>query len=155
MKKHLILFVIILSPLFAITNSNAQTSWELGVRFGESGSVEATIPLGKSIRLQPAVYFYDRYAAAAYFDWMFKLSDGPSGLKFYPGVGPEFYFENRFDFSVAGNFGAEYAFEFPLTVGFDWRPALRLTNGADFYGGNWGFTARFRFGEYVKFEKAD
>ena len=52
-----------------------------------------------SPRLQPVVYFYDRLGAAAYFDWMFKLSDGPEGLKFYPGVGPEFYFDNQFDFA--------------------------------------------------------
>jgi len=155
MKKQLLLVVFVLGAIFSFTNSQAQTSWELGVRFGESGSVEATIPLSKNARLQPAVYFYDRVGAAAYFDWMFKLSDGPSGLKFYPGVGPEFYFDNRFDFAVAGNFGAEYAFEFPLTVGFDWRPGFRFTNGADFNANNWGITARFRFGEYVKFEKAD
>ena len=28
-------------------------------------------------------------AVGAFFDWLFTLSEGPSGLKFYPGVGPE------------------------------------------------------------------
>ena len=155
MKKLFVLSAIILCCLFVFDDSKAQTSWELGVRFGERGSVEATIPLGKAPRLQPAVYFYDRFGFAGYFDWMFKLKDGPTGLKFFPGVGPEFFFDHDFDFSIAGNFGVEYAFEFPLTIGFDWRPAIFMTHGIGFYGGNWGLSARFRFGEYVKFEKTN
>ena len=64
-------------------------------------------------------------------------------------------FGNRFDFRVVGDFGIEYSFEFPITIGFDWRPGVEFTNGAEFIAYNWGFTARFRFGEGVKFEKAD
>jgi hypothetical protein len=37
-----------------------------------------------------------------------------------------------FDFHIAGDFGAEYSFKFPLTVGFDWRPAFRVTDGFKF-----------------------
>ena len=69
---------------------------------------------------------------------MFALSDGPTGLKFYPGVGPEFYFGNDFDFDIAGNFGAEYSFKFPLTVAFDWRPGFRVTDSFNFKTNNWG-----------------
>ena len=86
---------------------------------------------------------------------MFALSGGPTGLKFYPGVGPEVWFGNSFDFSIAGDFGVEYAFEFPLTIGFDWRPGFMLTDGFDFKTSNWGFSARFRFGKGVKFVKAN
>lgn len=155
MKKLVILSLIITGAILLHSKAKAQASWEVGVRFGDRGSVEATIPVGLAPRLQPAVYFYDRFGIAGYFDWMFKLNDGPSGLKFFPGVGPEFFFEGDFDFAVAGNFGVEYAFDFPLTIGFDWRPAIFLTNSNGFYGGNWGLSARFRFGEAVKFEKAN
>jgi hypothetical protein len=76
-------------------------------------------------------------------------------LKFYPGVGPEFWFGNDFDFDIAGDFGVEYSFDFPLTIGFDWRPGFRLTDSFRWKSGNWGFIARFRFGEGVKFTRVD
>jgi hypothetical protein len=159
MKKLIILSFLILGSVFMYNKSNAQASWEAGVRFGERGSIEATIPVGMAPRLKPVVYFYgpiNDFGIAAYFDWMFKLSDGPSGLKFFPGVGPEFYFGNdQFNMGVAGDFGVEYAFSFPLTIGFDWRPLLYFTNSHNFKAGNWGLIARFRFGEAVKFEKTD
>jgi hypothetical protein len=132
----------------------AQSNWEVGARFGSDIALDFTIPLAASPRLHPAIYF-DRFGVGGYFDWMFALSDGPSGLKFYPGVGPEFFFENGFDFDIAGDFGVEYSFDFPLTVGLDWRPGFRVTDGFTFKYGNWGLMARFRFGDGVKFVKAD
>lgn len=159
MKKLIILSFVIIGSVFAYNDLKAQASWEVGARFGSRGSVEATVPLGAAPRLQPAVYFYgssglpNDFGIAGYFDWMFKLSDGPSGLKFFPGVGPEFFFDNQFNVSIAGNFGVEYAFEIPLTIAFDWRPAIFLTNSHGFEAANVGISARFRFGESVKFEK--
>lgn len=161
MKKLIILSFIVIGSVFMYNKSNAQASWELGARFGTRGSVEATIPLGMAPRLQPAVYFYgtssipNDFGIAGYFDWMFKISEGPSGLKFFPGIGPEFFFDNQFNFSVAGNFGVEYAFAIPLTLAFDWRPAIFFTNSHGFEAANVGVSARFRFGEAVKIEKAD
>ena len=84
---------------------------------------------------------------------MFSLSGGPTGLKFYPGLGPEFFFGNNFDFHIAGDFGAEYSFKIPLTIGIDWRPGFKVTDGFRFKSSNWGLIARFRFGEGVKFVK--
>ena len=153
MKKRIVLFVIMLGSVFIFTESKAQASWELGIRYGDRGSVEATIPLGIAPRIKPSVYFSDRFGMAGYFDWMFSLNDGPSGLKFFPGVGPEFYFEGDFDFAAAGDFGVEYAFKFPITIGIDWRPAIFLTNSRGFEADHWGFSARFRFGDSVKFTK--
>jgi hypothetical protein len=70
-------------------------------------------------------------------------------------VGPEFYFGNGFDTAAAGNFGIEYSFQFPLTIGFDWRPRFMFTDQFKFNSNNWGFSARFRIGEGVKFVKAN
>ena len=154
--KHLfgINILVILILIGFVPELKAQSNWEAGVRFGDNFSVDLTIPLAASPRLHPAIYF-DRFGIGTYFDWMFALSGGPTGLKFYPGVGPEFYFENDFDFHIAGNFGAEYSFDFPLTIGFDWRPGFRVTEGFGFKSGNWGFSARFRIGEGTKFVKAN
>jgi hypothetical protein len=149
--------VTLLFALFFLGSSTelkAQSNWELGVRFGDDIAIDATIPLAASPRLHPSVYF-DRFGFGTYFDWMFALSGGPTGLKFYPGVGPEFFFENSFDFHIAGDFGVEYSFDFPLTVGFDWRPGFAVTEGFDFKTSNWGFIARFRFGEGTRFVRVD
>ena len=146
--------IIIMGLFFAFSSVKAQSNWEAGMRFGNDISIDLTIPLGLSPRLHPAIYF-DRFGVGGYFDWMFSLSEGPSGLKFYPGVGPEFFFGNSFDFHIAGDFGAEYSFKFPLTIGFDWRPGFKVTEGFEFKYNNWGIIARFRFGEGTKFVKAD
>ena len=145
---------LVSSLLFTSTDLKAQANWEVGMRFGDDIAIDATIPIGATPRIHPAIYF-DRFGIGGYFDWMFALSDGPTGLKFYPGVGPEFFFQNSFDFHIAGNFGAEYSFDFPLTIAFDWRPGFAVTEGFDFKTSNWGFSARFRFGEGVSLKKVD
>ena len=139
--------------VFIANDSHAQANWEAGIRFGDVFAIDATIPLSAKPRLHAAAYIDNNFfGLAGYFDWMFSLDGGPTGLKFYPGVGPELYFGDDFNFGIAGDFGAEYSFDFPLTVGLDWRPGFMVTNGMDFYSGNWGVIARFRFGEGVKFK---
>lgn len=158
MKRRSISLVGILMILALLTIeevSNAQSNWEIGARFGPEIAVDMTIPLARSPRLHPAIYFHQDFALGAYFDWLFALEGGPTGLKFYPGIGPEFHFQNGFDLGVAGDFGVEYSFDFPLTIGLDWRPGFMITDGFDFYHNTWGLIARFRFGEGVRFVKAD
>ena len=158
MKKRALLtlrILLFIVPVFILSDLKAQSNWELGVRFGGDFGIDATIPLAKAPRLHPAVYFNNDIGLGCYFDWLFALQDGPAGLKFYPGVGPEVYFGNEFDVAIAGNFGVEYSFEFPLTIGLDWRPNFMFTDNMNFNSHNWGLTARFRFGEGVKFVKTD
>ncbi len=157
MKKHSTSFCLFsflfLALMLKINTSNAQSNWEAGVRFGDNFSADVTIPISAEPRLHGAVYF-DHFGIGTYFDWMYALNGGPEGLKFYPGVGPEFFFENRFDLNIAGDFGAEYSFKFPLTIALDWRPAFAVTNDFKFGTSNWGLSARFRFCEGVTFKKA-
>ncbi len=134
----------------------AQSNWEAGIRFSDDFAIDVTIPLSARPRLHAAAYFGNKhnsdFGLGGYFDWMFTLDGGPTGLKFYPGVGPEVYFGDNFNFGIAGDFGAEYSFDFPLTIGLDWRPGVMFTNDIGFHSGNWGLTARFRFGEGVRFK---
>jgi hypothetical protein len=153
-KKHVLFAIGFILSILATSEVKSQANWELGARFGEDIAIEATIPIGAAPRFHPSVYIVDRFGIGTYFDWMFALSGGPTGLKFYPGVGPEFFFENSFDFHIAGNFGVEYAFDFPLTIGFDWRPGFKVTESFKFKYSNWGFTVRFRLGK-GKFVKTD
>lgn len=126
-------------------NSNAQSAFEAGIRFGDKFAIDATFPLSKAPRIHTTFYLGGDFSFGTYLDWLFTLEGSSSGLKFYPGVGPEFYFGNDFDMGIAANLGAEYTFKFPLTVGFDWRPGFMITDGFKGYARNWGFMARFRF----------
>jgi hypothetical protein len=159
--NHLIKVFFLGMLLITVLNidSKAQANWEAGIRFGDNFSIDATIPLSARPRLHAAAYFgdffdYDNssdFGLAAYFDWMFSLEGGPTGLKFYPGVGPEIFF-GEFNIGLAGDFGVEYSFDFPLTIGLDWRPGVIFTNDVGFHSANWGLMARFRFGEGVRFK---
>ena len=137
--------VVAILTLFAVSMGQAQAAFEAGVRMGNDFSIDATFPLSKAPRLHTAFYVEGDFALGTYFDWMFSLDGGPSGLKFFPGVGPEFYFGDSFDVGIAGDFGMEYSFRFPLTIGIDYRPGFMITDGFKGYSNNWGFTARFRF----------
>jgi hypothetical protein len=147
--------LLLISLFAAALGVQAQSNWEIGGRFGHNFSIDMTIPISAAPRLHPAVYFDNNVALGTYFDWLFSLDGGPTGLKFYPGIGPELYFGNNVGFAIAGDFGAEYSFKFPLTIGIDWRPHFMLTNDFKFGSNNWGIFARFRFGEGVNFVKSN
>lgn len=139
-----IIICLLFVGVFA-TASSAQSNWEAGVRFGDNFSIDATFPLSKAPRLHTAFYLDNDFAIGTYLDWLFALDGGPTGIKFFPGIGPEFYFGDGFDLGIAGDFGVEYSFDFPLTIGIDWRPGFIITNNFNGHTNNWGLTARFRF----------
>lgn len=154
MKKILI---IIFLYFFLLQVSFAQSSAEVGIRLssdnGQPGSqvaIDGTIPIGAKPRLHPTFYLGDGGVGfAGYFDWLFNLDGAPRNLKFYPGVGPELFFFDDFVFGISGNFGVEYTFDFPITVGFDWRPGFRIGDDVDaFEASNWGIMARFNFSSF-------
>jgi hypothetical protein len=80
-----------------LPESNAQSAFEAGVRIGNDLGIDATFPLSKAPRLHTSFYFKNDFAFGTYLDWLFSLEGGPQGLKFYPGVGPEFYFGDNFE----------------------------------------------------------
>ena len=145
-KQVFIILILSIGLFFvSIQNSNAQSNWEAVIRFGQDLSIDATFPLSKAPRLHTGIYIEDNFALGTYFDWMFVLDGSAKHFKFYPGIGPEFYFGNDFDLGIAGDFGVEYSFKFPLTIGIDWRPGFMVTDSFNSYTNNWGFLARFRF----------
>jgi len=148
--------VLFITLVISCTNTFAQLKWELGARVGDKSGFDATFPLANAPRLHGSVYLFEKYVGAGtYFDWLFQLADGPEGLKFYPGVGPEIYLGPEVEIAIAGNFGVEYLFDFPLTVGIDWRPSFMITDNLKYRGVNIGISARFRFGEGIKFVKTE
>lgn len=147
------LTIITFFLLFSFSSLKAQSNWEIGGRFGSDFAIDITVPF-KSVRLHPAIYFDNTVWMGLYFDWLYAIEGDASGLKFYPGVGPELFFSDGLDIAVAGNFGMEYSFDFPLTIGIDWRPRFMISDSFKFNSSNWGIFARFRFGKGVKFIKS-
>ena len=148
MKTTLKSVAFVACLFFVLLNeSKAQSAFEAGVRFGDAFSdisIDATFPLSKAPRLHTAFYLSNGFDLGVYFDWMFALDGGPQGLKFYPGLGPELYFGDQFNMGIAGDFGVEYSFKFPLTIGIDYRPGFMVTDGFGFYGDNCGVLDRFK-----------
>lgn len=139
--------LLILSFIFIafISKSHAQSAFEAGIRYGDEFAIDATFPLSKAPRLHTTFYLEGDFSFGTYLDWLFSLENGLQGLKFFPGVGPEFYFGDDFNLGIAGNFGVEYSFNIPLTIGIDYRPGFMITDKFKGYSSNWGFVARFRF----------
>ena len=147
MKKAILTLSLLVSIIYF---SQAQNYFEGGLRFGggfnNNVALDFTLPLAAKPRLHPTLYFDNNgVTIGTYFDWMFNVEDA-EGLRLYPGVGPELYlYNNNTDLGIAGNFGIEYVFDIPLTVGFDWRPAVIVTGPGDFNTDNWGIMIRYRF----------
>tara|TARA_B110001450_G_scaffold35448_1_gene30984 strand:- start:234 stop:650 length:417 start_codon:yes stop_codon:yes gene_type:complete len=127
------------------TTKTKANQLEIGARFNDNHFyVDAVIPFKKASRLHPSVAIGNGGAmVATYLDWTIALNEA-NGLGFYYGLGPELYFYNDFNIGVAGDFGIEYAFKAPITIGFDWRPGF-VFSPYDFHTGNWGFIVRYRF----------
>jgi hypothetical protein len=71
-----------------------------------------------------------------------------AGLKWYLGFGPGFNFVKGGGTSVllrpVG--GLEYKIQSaPINLGFDWRPAIVVSNGSGFEAGRFGLAARYVF----------
>ena len=146
MKRFYRLIVFLLLLTGSLSSVSAQSAFEAGVRvFGDQFAIDATFPLASSPRLHTAFYIEHDFVLGTYIDWLFLLEGGPKGLRFFPGIGPEFYFLDEFQLGIAGNFGIEYVFKFPLTLGVDYRPGFLITDNFKSYTTNWGITARFRF----------
>jgi hypothetical protein len=145
MKKLVLLFV---AGLFISLSSNAQNkSYELGVRIGGYGgagaAVDGTMLLNEKNRLHGDLGFYSNaLSVSAFYDWMFPIEES---FSFYPGVGAEIIIGDVFVLGVGGELGFEYAFEFPLTIGLDWRPTIRLIDDNGFGYDSFGLNIRYRF----------
>lgn len=144
MKKKIFSVVLL---LFMFSYVNAQPAGlELGVRLGgfggSGGAVDATIPFAGN-RIHADLGFYNNaIAVAAFYDWSFPIADN---FSFYPGIGAEVAIGDILVLGIGGELGFEYAFEFPLTIGMDWRPTIRLIDDNGFGIDGFGLNFRYRF----------
>lgn len=132
---------------FASAQSNNPGKFELGIRVGNwSGSgvsVDGVINLSKNRIHADLGLFQNAFIIEGFYDWSFPVVEN---LSFYPGPGVGFAFLNDgFVMAIGGELGFEYAFEFPLSIGLDWRPMILLFNSSPFGYDNAGFNIRYRF----------
>ena len=146
MKRVLILTAVI---TFIAIGAHAQKNiegLELGVRIGGYGNGGAAVDVAYPIwenRIHGDLGFYNNaLGIAAFYDWSFPIADN---FSFYPGVGADLVIGNTFVLGIGGELGFEYAFEFPLTIGMDWRPTIRLIDQNGFGTDSFGLNIRYRF----------
>ncbi len=143
MKK---LFFIVAVMFFTSAFINAQ---EIGARFGNSYAgniaIDGVFTYDKTMRIHGDVSFGDYgIQLDALWDFMYELS-GVENLRWYAGGGVAALFGDLFLLGVAGEIGAEYRFEFPVSLSFDWRPIFTVVEYTDFSIDNFGLNIRYVF----------
>lgn len=158
MKKLIFTLVTGIALLtLSATNANAQDYKNaIGGRFGNANGISFKTALNKGAMLELIGNFRNN-RNADYFNLtglyeVYKPINNAQGLNFYYGGGATIgsYRIKGFDgeayLSANGVLGLDYKFnDLPFNISFDWIPALRLTQGAGFYGGDVGLGARFTF----------
>ena len=150
--KKLVAIIALSGVMFFITpnEAKAQTQGlELGLRFANANdfAVDFAMPLGANRFHANANFNNAGIGVAALYDWQFPFAQG---FMFYPGLGGALaIYDNgtggtNLALAVGGEVGVEYQFEFPLTLGVDYKPMFSLVTGGG-YADGWGFNARWRF----------
>lgn len=132
--------------LAASLQSNAQ---EVGIRFGNmignNVALDGVFALGQFSRIHADLSFGGNGVGI---DALWNPIYQPistSDFNYYIGFGPSLYLGSVFGLGVAGEIGAEYAFEeVPITVGLDWRPNFYLIEYTNFYANQFGLNIRYR-----------
>ncbi|WP_281614070.1 hypothetical protein [Flammeovirga sp. SubArs3] len=117
--------------------------FEIGIRFWDDIGIDFCLNLAKN-RVHFTGTFGNRFNLSVYYDWIFNI-ENTNGLALYVGAGGKISFGDPTDFGIGANLGIQYAFDIPLSIGFDWRPTWWLTHGSNFSSGDYAFMARFRF----------
>lgn len=149
MKRiQIILLLVLITGIY--TNGFGQrksaNGYELGLRFGDTygsnAAVDAMLPMGGNRIHADASFWDDGITLAGLYNWQFPLGNN---FWFYPGVGGVLNTFGEFHLGVAGEVGAEYKFDIPLSIGIDWRPVIGIINAEGFHSDSFGLNVRYRF----------
>jgi hypothetical protein len=140
-------FFIVVSLSMASLYSNAQ---EVGVRFGDAiggnVAVDMIFTVGQFSRVHTDLSFGNGVGVEALYDFLYRPLGDAEGFDWYVGVGPYAFLGDPFQLGISGEVGMEYHFDFPLAVGADWRPSLRIIDNTDFIWDGFGLNVRWVFG---------
>lgn len=122
----------------------------LGIDFG-TGATGAGIGFKHFFNDQDAVeagliFFNNTPALGMYYQYNGDIENA-GGLKWYVGMGPQFFFGKRTtDIAARAMVGLDFKIpEVPLDFAFDWRPYFRFNNGTEFIAARFGLGIRFAF----------
>jgi len=145
--KHLkILSIVIL--LFAAGTVELKAQ-EVGIRFGNVNgnnvALDGVFALGDFSRIHADMSFGNGGVGIdALWNPIYRPISN-SDFNYYLGFGPSIFLGNPFKFGIAGEVGAEYAFEdVPIVIGLDWRPYFILVENTNFDAGGFGLNIRWR-----------
>jgi len=154
MKSIISIWAICSILVITSLNSQAQTEgMEIGLRFSSTSvGVDFAMPLLlNSKRLHANASFLNRgFSLTGFYDWQFPFADG---FFMYAGPGTKVGIQsNVVDLAIGGEIGFEYQFIFPLTIGIDYEPMLKITNSIG-YVDNWNLNARWRLSHLLNYRK--
>lgn len=157
MKKLIFTLLAGIALLTASTNANAQDYKNaIGGRFGSANGISFKTGLSKGAMLELIGNFrsnntYDYFNLTGLYE-VYKPINNAQGLNFYYGGGATIGSakfkggDGEAYLSANGVLGLDYKFnDVPFNISLDWIPALRLTQGTGFYGGDVGLGVRFTF----------
>lgn len=152
MRKVFLAFALLMTVTMvteAQTNNRA-----IGIRGGWGTELSYQQPLSGSTRLELdlGLYGWDHgdFVLSGIHQWLFAPN---GGFNLYAGLGPQIgsYWwgkEDRYTFGLglAGQFGLEYNFDFPLQISLDWRPSWNIIpSGRGFGYEGFALGLRYRF----------
>lgn len=157
--KKLIFTLLAGVALFTLTTSTANAQGynnAIGGRFGNANGISFKTGLSKGAMLELIGNFRSnngaKYTNITGLYEVYKPINGAEGLNFFYGGGASVGsykikgYDGEVYLSANGVLGLDYKFAgVPLNLSLDWIPALRLTQGTDFYGGDLGLGVRFTF----------
>lgn len=157
MNKVIFALSIIGSVSLINTNNGYSQLYKQAIGFHLDGADGAKIGpqykrfFDENNALQAQVLFGDKYTAIGVEYSYNSAIAGAKGLNWYCGIGPELSFtkiynETQTDFSIRPFIGFEYKIpSVPVAFHLDYHPKMIVTNDAHFYGGAFGFGAKFTF----------
>ncbi|MCD8740427.1 hypothetical protein LT679_07415 [Mucilaginibacter roseus] len=152
MKKIFLLAVIAIA--LSATQSFAQSSYKtglgLGIDFGDGSTL-----VGPSVKhffnghdvIQGDLLFGNDATWIGGFYQYHQAFREATALKWYLGIGPQVaLYDGGSTFFLRPTGGLDYKIPTaPLSLTFDWRPAIRLSDGSDFEAARFGLGFRYTF----------
>lgn len=145
LKKYLALIVLFAGSIFI---SNAQ---EIGLRFGDVSAgnvaIDGIFSTSDFSRIHADVSFGNGLGVDALWDFVYRPL-GDEALNWYAGVGPYIQIADPFWLGVVGELGIDYQFDtVPISLSFDWRPALSIVEKTQLHWGGFGLNVRYVIGK--------
>ncbi|GHS86779.1 hypothetical protein FACS1894201_07790 [Bacteroidia bacterium] len=152
--KKIIATIILVSCMLFVTSTQAQDR-AIGLRGGNSNEVSFQQKLSDQNRIELDLGAWGLVSPVSmYLTGLYQWTiDIPSvtGLNWYVGVGvstglyAEIGKSSSFSLAATGQAGIEYNLIFPLQISLDYRPAIAVVPGVNFWEADIALSVRYRF----------